>query len=88
MQTTSKKANKAKVDPNTMNPQTAIQILKLLSEGLQQKEVPAKLQEAGQTPNSLRSVEDYLNQLQKLNKCTTLFQLMYKYGRRHKIKTN
>lgn len=52
-----------------------INIIQLLREGYQVKDIPEKLKELNISPNSLSSVEKYLNKLRFDLKANTLFHL-------------
>lgn len=52
-------------------------IIKSLKEGLNQKEISLKLMELDLKPNSLSSVEKYLNAIKKEYGAKTMFHLGY-----------
>lgn len=66
----------------------ALLIVKGLTDGMTEKEIMERLQEAGIKPNSARTIDLYISELRKRNKCKTTFQLMYELGRGMQLKIN
>lgn len=58
-----------------------IEILRLLSKGMSQKEVSEELKRLGITPNSVSSIDKKLKAMRIEWKCKTVFQLMYMVGK-------
>lgn len=58
-----------------------IEILKLLSKGMTQKEISEHFKSKGISPNSCSIIDKRLKAMRKELKCKTVFQLMYKVAK-------
>lgn len=56
-------------------------ILKLMSEGMTQKEISEYLKRKGIKPNSFSIIDKRLKAMRKELKCKTVFQMMYRVGK-------
>ncbi len=63
-------------------------LIKGLSEGKTERDMHREFKANNVRPSSLESIDLYLIELRRRNKCKTTFQLMYNIGRGMKLKIN